>query len=356
MYKEQINILITGAGAPGISGTIYSLRNNYDNRKFKIITTDSRSEVVGKYLSDEFYIIPSASDKENYLKTIYDLCIKKRVKILIPQNTSELLILSSNKCLFENIGTRILLSDKEAIEIANNKFKLMNLCLENKIPVAKFYKANNISDLIKFATKLGWPKNKIVIKPPSSNGMRGVRIIDENINLKKMFYDEKPTSLYVNMNNIKKILGDFFPELLIMEYLPGKEYTVDVLRIKNYSCIIPRKRDLVRSGITFNGSLEKNEKIIEYSKIISDKLNLKYCFGFQYKLDEDGIPKILESNPRIQGTMIMSTLAGANIIYTAVKVLLDEKISELEIKWDSKFYRYWSGVGVSKEDIKYLGF
>ena len=356
MEKVKINVLITGAGAPGISGTIYSLRNNQDNRKFNIITTDSRSEVVGRYLSDEFFVIPPASDSDKYFKAILKLCQEKKIKILIPQNTAELVVLSLNKEVFEKIGTRILLSDKEAIEIANNKYKLMNLCLENKIPVAEFYKTNNMNDLIKYAKVLGWPKNKVVIKPPSSNGMRGVRIIDEKINLKEMFYNEKPTSLYINMENLKEILGQTFPELLIMEFLPGTEYTVDILRNNNYLCIIPRKRDLVRSGITFNGSLEKNEKIIEYSRIISEKLDLKYCFGFQFKLDTNGIPKILESNPRIQGTMIMSTLSGANIIYTAVKMLLNESVSKLDVDWNSKFYRYWGGIGVSQEQIKYFGF
>jgi len=222
MGEIQISILITGAGAPGISGTIYSLRNNYDKRKFKIITTDSKSDVVGKYLSDEFFVIPPASDPEKYLKAIYKLCQDKKIKIIIPQNTAELVILSSNKDIFEKIGTRILLSDKEAIEIANNKYKLMKLCLENNVPVAEFYNVNNIDDLINRAKDLGWPEKKIVIKPPSSNGMRGVRIIDENINLKKMFYDEKPTSLYINMENLKEILGQSFPELLVMEYIPGK--------------------------------------------------------------------------------------------------------------------------------------
>lgn len=356
MNKGQINVLITGAGAPGISGTIYSLKNNYEKRKFKIITTDSKSEVVGKYLSDEFYVIPLASDSEKYLKAIYKLCKDKNIDIIIPQNTAELVILSSNMDIFKNIGIRILLSDKEAIVIANNKYKLMKLCLENNIPVADFYKIDNFNDLIKKAEDLGWPEKKIVIKPPSSNGMRGVRIIDESINLKKMFYEEKPSSLYIKMKNLKQILGSEFPELLIMEYLPGKEYTVDILRNENYSCIIPRKRDLVRSGITFNGSLENNKEIIEYSKIISEKLNLKYCFGFQFKLDDKGIPKILESNPRIQGTMIMSTLSGANIIYSAVKMLLNENVPRLEIDWNSGFYRYWGGVGVSHEHIQYLGF
>lgn len=65
---NRINILVSGAGAPGIVGTIYSLRNNSDNRPVKIFTTDIKNEVVGKYLSDEFFVIPRALEEENIFK------------------------------------------------------------------------------------------------------------------------------------------------------------------------------------------------------------------------------------------------------------------------------------------------
>ena len=131
-----------------------------------------------------------------------------------------------------------------------------------------------------------------------------------------------------------------------MEYLPGEEYTVDILRTNTNITVIPRKRDLIRSGITFNGTLEHNEKIIEFSIQLSKKIDLYYCFGFQFKLDVNGIPKILECNPRIQGTMVLSTLSGANIIYSSIKAILGEDIPDFNIKWGTKLLRYWGGISV----------
>jgi len=45
----------------------------------------------------------------------------------------------------------------------------------------------------------------------------------------------------------------------------------------------------------------------------------------------------------------MSTLAGANLIYGAVKYALGEEIPKLEINWGTKFLRYWGGIGIFKE-------
>ena len=92
-------------------------------------------------------------------------------------------------------------------------------------------------------------------------------------------------------------------------------------------------------------------KLIEYSKVISNKLNLKYCFGFQFKYDNYNIPKILECNPRVQGTMVFSSFMGVNLIYSSVKSCLGEKLPGFEFKWDTKLLRYWGAIGINSKNI-----
>jgi len=78
---------------------------------------------------------------------------------------------------------------------------------------------------------------------------------------------------------------------------------------------------------------------------------LSYAFGFQFKLDDNNEPKLLECNPRIQGTMVMAALAGANVIYSSLKLLLDEDIPKLDVNWDAEFIRYWGGISVVNDKI-----
>ncbi|TAL65598.1 MAG: ATP-grasp domain-containing protein [Bacteroidetes bacterium] len=351
---RKIKVLITGVGAPGIKGTLFSLLNNYDNRAIYTVGTDINDEVVGKYLCNVFYKISRANDSGNYLSELSDICKKEKVEIIIPQNTSELEILAFNKEMFNDIGVKILISGQKSINIANNKYKLLNVCKKIHIPVLNFQLVNNFNDLIFYARAFGWPGKEVVIKPPVSNGLRGVRIINEHIDQKAAFYSEKPNSLYISSDYLHSILGDFFPELLVMDYLPGDEYSVDILNTKQNIIVIPRKRDLIRSGITFNGSLEKNLEIITYSSKLAKHIGLQYCFGFQFKLNNEGIPIILECNPRIQGTMVLSTFAGANLIYSAVKYLLNEPVPDLQIDWDTHLLRYWGAVSINKNGLKEL--
>lgn len=348
---RAISVLITGAGAPGILGTIYSLKNNFEKREIKIIGTDIKDGVIGKFVCDSFFTIPPAKDREDYLNALLKICYSERVDVLIPQNTSELEILSLSKKVFEDAGTKIVVSDYESIDNANNKFFLMQKCKEFDIPVGDFYLISNERMLFEKAKLLGWPQKKIVVKPPVSNGLRGVRIIDEEFNPTEAFYSEKPNNLVTNMESLVKILGEEYPELIITEYLPGKEFTVDLFRNKKDILIIPRVRKLIRSGITFNGKVINHEEIITYSKVLSEKLDLSYCFGFQFKLDENNTPKILESNPRVQGTMVLATLANANVIYLSIKALLNEKYELPQVKWGTELLRYWGGVAISENSV-----
>ena len=346
---DDITVLITGSGAPGIQGTIYSLKNNFDKRNIQIIGTDIRVDVVGAYLCDAFYQI-TRPEKPKYLEQLLSICAYENVDVVIPQNTTELSVLANNKSLFQNNGTEVLVSDPNCIAVANNKYQLLLLAEQKGIPTPKFFQVTTFDNLENAAKELGWPKNPIVIKPPASNGMRGVRIIDESFDRKKLFYEEKPTTLYLKMNNLYEILRASFAPLLVMEYLPGDEFTVDVLKTDEY-CIVPRRRNRIQSGITFYGTVEKRDDIIQYSKRLSTVLGSEYAFGFQFKEDEDGVPKLLECNPRVQGTMVLSTFAGANIIYGAVKQSLNEPVPEFQVDWNTKILRYWGGLGIKKGKV-----
>jgi carbamoyl-phosphate synthase large subunit len=77
----------------------------------------------------------------------------------------------------------------------------------------------------------------------------------------------------------------------------------------------------------------------------AEKYDLKYAFGFQFINY-----KIIECNPRVQGTMVASTLAGANIIEAACLEALGLPVPPFSVRWGASFTRYW-GI-ISDNSIK----
>jgi len=348
MLKDKV-VMVTGAGAPGAPGIIKSLRLNGE-RKIKIVGVDANlEESVGIGMVDVIYQIPKAKD-ENFIDKVLKIAKKEKVDVIIPLVTMELFIFAKNKNLFEENGIKVQVSDYKQLNIANDKYNLMKFCKENDIPYPEFYIIKSVKEFEEKAKLLGYPEKKICFKPPISNGLRGFRIINDSADKMNSLMNEKPNNVYIGYNEFLQIAKDanYFPELLLMEYLPGEEYSVDVL-VDNGKClvVIPRSRDKIKMGISFVGTTIEDKEIIKYSRNLVEKLKLNGNIGFQFKKDINGIPKIIESNPRVQGTIVLCTASGYNMVYNSVKVALNEKPIDYEINWGTKMIRYWDELYVN---------
>ncbi len=341
---KKINIILTGAGGPGGPGIIKSLK--MASPDFFIIGLDNNLNSIAPAIADKFYQVPLGNDKR-YVPKLLGIAKKEKVKVIFPFNTRELLNLASHIDELEKIGVKVNLSSLESLKIANNKFLLNEICKKIGVPYPETILVKSFSEFKKAVFKLGYPKKPVCVKPPVSNGQRGFRIIDDSQNQLSLFLNQKPTQVVVSFKQIKEIFNKAktFPELMVMEYLPGEEYTVDILAGEGKALvIIPRLREEIKMGVSFRAKTVKEARIIQYSALIVKSLKLHGIVGLQFKKDEKGIPKILEANPRIQGTNIISVASGVNLPYLAVKMLQGEKFKIPKIKWGTKMIRYWNEI------------
>jgi carbamoyl-phosphate synthase large subunit len=341
-------VLITGAGAPGIRGTLYALHRNPDSARVRTVGTDMQSDVVGRFLVDRFFQVPAPEDPA-YPEVLLSICDGEGVEIVLPQTTREITILSRCKSEFHRNGIQVMVSDTDAVELSNNKWLLMRRFDDLQLPHPAFHLAATEEQLLRAAERLGYPERPIVVKRPTSSGMRGLRILREDAWDARRFIEEKPSGLEIPLGDLLTMLsrGDQWPELLVTEHLPGPEYSVDAFVGNEAAVAIPRLRKAMRNGITFDSMLEYREDLVRYTLAAAKSIGLQYAFGFQFKLDPEGIPKVLECNPRVQGTMVASTFSGVNVIWLAIKTLLGEPLPELAGELQvARFCRFWGGLGI----------
>ena len=351
--QRAATLLVTGAGAPGIRGTLYALRKNPDRMPLRIIGIDLKSDVVGRFLVDRFYQVPSPEDSR-YVEALLDICEKEKVEIVVPQTTREINVLSRWADIFARAGFQIMVSPWPAIKVANDKGRLLQKFKDMALPVPDCSLAHSEEELRAVARRLGYPARPVVVKPPSSNGMRGVRILTEDAWDVQRFISEKPSGLEISLEDVIRILrrGAAWPELLVMEHLPGPEYSVDAFIGEKTEVAIPRLRKSIRSGITFEAVLELRKDLSDCALRAAREIGLRYAVGFQFKLDEDNVAKVLECNPRVQGTMVASLFSGVNVIWMGVKELLGEPPAEAVMaSGDALFYRFWGGVGIRGTEV-----
>jgi len=154
MNMSDINVLVTGAGAPGIMGTIYSLKKNWDNRRIRIVGVDMNPNAVGKYFCDEFYRVPEGTS-QSFPLALLDICKKEKIDVVLPQVTEELLLLSKWKKEFETEGIAIAISDEKSIVLANNKYELMRISKKLGIPTPKFMIVKSKNELLEAFEEFG---------------------------------------------------------------------------------------------------------------------------------------------------------------------------------------------------------
>ena len=85
---------MTGAGSPGGPGIIQALKKN---TKINLHIADANPNASGRYISNDcfFHQLPMAGS-ENFIETLLNLCINKKISVILPLVTKELFILDNS--------------------------------------------------------------------------------------------------------------------------------------------------------------------------------------------------------------------------------------------------------------------
>ncbi|WP_407725174.1 ATP-grasp domain-containing protein [Ruminococcus sp. JL13D9] len=339
---REVTVLITAAGNVFMPGTTACLTKNGE-RKIRLIGADMNDDKTMLEMVDAYYPVPRGDDPA-YIDVLLDICKKEKVEVVLPIMSVELNALAGNRDRFEAIGTKVGVSDIEALNIANDKLKLFDYLSSVEIPCAAYQAVHSMEELKKAVQALGYPEKRVCLKVTNGSGSRGFRILDASQSKFDAFMHQKPTSCFATLDEVIDILSEalYFPEMLVMEYLPGNEYTVDLLADHGkvlYNCC--RKSMNMENSIMLDGIVEDNKAVKELCATVTESLGLDGNIGFDIRDREDGTPVIMECNPRITAGIPTFAAAGVNLPYLNVKRMIGEKLPICEQKYGTIVKRRW---------------
>lgn len=296
-------ILVPSASAPAGINTIKSLK--MVNYPVRIVASDSNPFSAGFFMSDAYEVLPEI-DSKLYITRLLEIVTKHKINVLMPSSGYDIYQYSANKEKLLKLGALPVVSDIKTMKICRDKIQTFNyLSKKFELPFTT----------LDYKKVKGFP---LIAKPRYGKGSKGVVKINNENELK-----------YVRINS---------ENLIFQEYLPGTEYTIDVLSDMECEPIlaVPRVRVETRAGISTVGTIVKDENISETCKSIAKFLKIRGPCCIQMKESNDGILKIVEVNPRMGGGTIFAALAGANfpaMILDMVngKKLKIPKISEVTV-------------------------
>lgn len=312
---DKQNVLIPGAGGAAGIGAIKSLR--MCAFKGKIVATDIDALSAGLYLADRGYVVPPARDA-SFFQEAMKIVQKEQINIILPTSGSDIIPYSQNKNALEGKGTVVAMSDYPVIEACLDKLEFYNR-LKNEFGLP--YTSTDPSEINAFPC---------VVKPTRGKGSRDV------------FFCH-------NLRELQEVLSEH-EDMIIQEFLPGKEYSIDVLSDLDGNALVavPRERIEVRAGTSVKGKIVLDKRIQEECLKVAEFLGIKGPSCIQMKRDKDGVPKIIEVNPRMGGSTILTTYAGINFPELIVKMANAEKIEIPKIQ-EITMIRYYEEVILNEE-------
>jgi len=338
---KDLKVILTACGCPGASTMIKMLKNNGE-RKIEIIGTDMDKEAVGRFLTDKFYRVPSGESKD-YIPKMLEIVEKERPDVLFPESSFEVYPLACNRALFEDLGTKVLVSDPESIEVSNNKYRMYKVLSEKTdIDLPRYFSAESLDEFLDAIEKLGYPENPVIFKPHVGKGSRGVRILDPKADRREILMKKKPISKYMSIQEFEEIFreAEDFPKLLVMEFLEGMEMTTDSIAMKGRELLTTVKTvEQARWGVIVRGELVKRDDLVEQTRKILGAITLSYCVNMQFIAG-----KLIEINPRVSTFIYQRDLIAP---YLAIKLALGE-LSEEDIR------KYEEKIDYGRRMVRYM--
>lgn len=292
----QVNcVLVPGASAPAGINTIKSLK--MVNFAGKILATDSDPLSVGFHMAHDFCVMPLVKNEEEFVDKLFDIIKWHNVDLLMPSSGFDIYLYSKYKAELEKLGALAVVSDPDNLEICRDKLKTYNfLKTDFDLP----FTASDSKEFERFP---------LIAKPRFGKGSRNVIKVEDARELR--YVTEK------------------FKDMIFQEFLPGEEYTIDVLSDldKNAILAVPRVRLQTKEGISTKGRIVRHPVLEHECMKIAEAVGIRGPCCIQMKESKEGRLKLVEINPRMGGGTIFSTLAGANLPALIVALAEGKKIS-----------------------------
>jgi carbamoyl-phosphate synthase large subunit len=292
-----VRVLVTGAGGPAAIAAMKSLRAD---ESVELIAADMDPWASGLYLvpAGARTLIPPGAAPD-FTEVLLTRCLTLGVHVVVPTVDSELRPLARERDAFTAVGIGLLLAPVAALDVILDKLALVERC----VGVVRTPRTEPFGPAVDPAS---W-SYPVVVKPRTGSGSRGVIIVDSAAQLAAL---------------------DRSPALIVQDFLPGEEYSVDVLADASGHVIasVPRLRARVDSGVSVGGLTVQDPEVEWFGRAVARATGITYVANVQCRRDGEGRPALLEVNPRMPGTLGLTIASGVDMPRLALDALLGRPV------------------------------
>jgi len=276
------------------------------SRHFELIGASSTHSNHGRYVFDRYIDGLPFVSSPGFVDALNCVIDEQAVDFVFPAHDQVVLALAEQACRLraQYVGSpvvtcRICRSKRATYEYFSGRIRVPRL-FGPDIPAAIY---------------------PVFLKPDVGQGSKGVHTA----------YTQEEVSFYTDRDRA----------LLVLEHIPGQEYTVDCLtdRFRRLVFVGARERIRVSNGISVDTAPVVGEEYRTMAKAINSTLHLRGAWFFQAKRATGGELTLLEIGPRVSGSMALYRNLGINYEALTLFDLMNKEIEILQNRYSIRMDR-----------------
>lgn len=318
--SKPIKVFFTGGGG---AGTIEAVKALKALGGYEVVTADATPTSAGFAWADRAYVIPFGAD-DAFLGAFREIMQRERPDFVIPLVDEEIPKVHQFVTT-EMPGVRIVGPTLAFSDLVLDKWTMAVALAERGLSVARSWLASE-------ASAVEYPA---IVKPRRGRGSRGLAFL------------EGPADLRAYLAATTQPADAF----IVQERLRGPEFTTSVVVALDGTllAIVP-KEAADKRGITQVGITRRVPAIDELCRQITSALDPRGPYNVQLILGSDGVPRVIEINPRYSTTMALTLAAGVNEVDAVLRHARGEDPGPLTFTPDLMMLRYTAQIYVQENE------
>jgi hypothetical protein len=258
----------------------------------------------GPYVFREYYDGLPFVHSPDFVPVFRQFIAEKRIDYVIPAHDDAIVVFAEHE---SELGCGVIGSPEATCQTCRSK-RAFYAQMGGLAPVPRVYHP---------AADIPYP---VFIKPDRGQGSKGTALIS-NDNELRVFFERDPS-------------------LVVLEYLPGPEYTIDCFtdRHGQLRFVGARERVRVANGISVHTRPARNRPFAPLAEALNEAMTFRGPWFFQAKLRADGTPALLEAAPRVSGSMGLYRVLGVNFallgLYDRMDCDVDLIVNDFPVEMD----------------------
>ena len=313
---KKPRVLVTDAGTTKALATVRALAP-----RCEVMTLASNRLALAawsRYSRRHFVVKPKVPSE--YGAAVLAVCTRNGVDVVVPPEEQSSWLLARERAFFEAAGVKLAVPSVESLEVVMDKAQTLDAARRAGVPVPRSVLLTDVDQAQPAARSLGFP---LVVKPRFSNYWTGHRFVATN----GVDYARSEPELIAQIRDRSSAV----PLPILQEFVPGRGHGVFLMLGSDGQVLgefaHERLRDLrpTGSGSVLRRSVPLDPHLRGIALTLLRHIGWRGVAMVEFRSDErDGVPKLMEINGRLWGSLQLATDAGVNF----PQLLVDDALGQ----------------------------